>query len=136
MDGIQFYGNYCDDIRHEVSGKTTLIGCYGPALFVRKLPIKLPKLCFHFTICAPIDNAIETAEITMTQNDQVILKVDGQINMPADSEIEETDTMVSITGGFDMPSFTVEEPALLQTKILINGKEYFGKIIIELKVLF
>jgi hypothetical protein len=126
MDELQFFGIYCDDIRHEVSGKTSLVGCYGPTLFVRKFPTSLPKLCFHFTIYAALETQLDKAKITMTQNDNVIFEVDGKINIPENSYIEDIDTTVSITGGFDMSPFLIEEPSILIPKILINGHEQLG----------
>jgi len=48
---------FCDDIREEVNGKLSLIGCYGADLriFGSPLPILLPKLGFHITIRLPTD---------------------------------------------------------------------------------
>ena len=36
---------FCDDLRHEVTGKVTFVGVYGSAMFVGQLPLTLPKLC-------------------------------------------------------------------------------------------
>jgi hypothetical protein len=36
----------CDDVRAEVSGKTTIVGIYGRAVRIANLPSTLPKLCF------------------------------------------------------------------------------------------
>ena len=36
---------FCDDIRHEVQNKLTLVGCYGPELLVgANPPVAIPKL--------------------------------------------------------------------------------------------
>lgn len=42
--GKIFYGIFCDDIRHEVTGKFTLVGCYSDHLLVAEVPTALPKL--------------------------------------------------------------------------------------------
>ncbi len=36
---------FCDDVRHEIGGKYSLIGCYGGYLQVSPIPSVLPKLC-------------------------------------------------------------------------------------------
>lgn len=38
------YGLICDDIRHEVGDKFSLIGVYGSHLYVAQLPFLFPKL--------------------------------------------------------------------------------------------
>jgi hypothetical protein len=46
---------FCDDIREEVNGKVSLIGCYGSELIVQgaTFPLILPKLGFHVTVRLP-----------------------------------------------------------------------------------
>lgn len=39
------YTIFCDDIRHEKSGKRTLVGTYGSHLLVNELPCLLAKIC-------------------------------------------------------------------------------------------
>jgi hypothetical protein len=36
----------CDDVRHEIGGKRTLVGIYGNDLVVPSVPSNLPQLCF------------------------------------------------------------------------------------------
>jgi hypothetical protein len=35
---------FCDDVRQEVSGKQTLVGVYGPIMFVSEIPTTLPQI--------------------------------------------------------------------------------------------
>jgi hypothetical protein len=38
---------FCDDIRHEASGKETYLGIYKGVMFLRgDMPVTLPKICF------------------------------------------------------------------------------------------
>ena len=47
---------FCDDVREELHGKTSLIGCYGNDLqFVGKYPLILPKLAFQIFARFPVD---------------------------------------------------------------------------------
>jgi hypothetical protein len=48
------YSLFCDDIRNEVGGKLSFIGCYNAVMFVPpKFPFVLPKFCVHFHIVSP-----------------------------------------------------------------------------------
>ena len=40
---------FCDDVRHEISGKKTIVGIYSTHLFVSEIPSVLPKLCICIT---------------------------------------------------------------------------------------
>lgn len=52
------YGFFCDDIRMEMGGKPSFMGCYNGAMFLNStLPTALPKLCTMVTlICDPDDH--------------------------------------------------------------------------------
>ena len=42
---------FCDDIRHEIDGKTTYVGVYKGVMYVHgELPITVPKLCFAVSV--------------------------------------------------------------------------------------
>src|SRR5271166_3714062 len=51
---------FCDDIREEASGKTSLIGVYEAAMVLHTpFPAVLPKFGFHITICEPSRLTVE-----------------------------------------------------------------------------
>ena len=45
---------FCDDVRHEVGNKISLIGCYADELIVDRLPASLPKLAVHVRVTSPV----------------------------------------------------------------------------------
>jgi|SRR5580700_9148584 hypothetical protein len=46
---------FCDDIRDELHGKTSLIGVYGTELVsYDEFPLSLPKMGFYITVCFPV----------------------------------------------------------------------------------
>jgi hypothetical protein len=48
------YSIFCDDIRNEVGGKLSFIGCYNAVMFVpSQFPCLLPKFCVHFFMLSP-----------------------------------------------------------------------------------
>jgi len=48
------YSIFCDDIRNEVGGKLSFIGCYNSVMFVpAAFPFTLPKFCVHLHIVTP-----------------------------------------------------------------------------------
>ena len=52
LDGADFYGYtiFCDDARHEVGGKLSLIGIYTERMFVHgEFPFLLPKFALYVT---------------------------------------------------------------------------------------
>lgn len=44
---------FADDVRQEVRGKFSLIGCYGEELICDRLPALLPRLCAHVRAVTP-----------------------------------------------------------------------------------
>ena len=61
---------FCDDIRQEVNGKLTLVGCYGSDLHILgTYPAVLPTLAAHINIRLPFSLAIESLKIVVTKED-------------------------------------------------------------------
>ena len=77
---------YCDDIREEVGGKISLIGCYGSELVVSQPagPVVLPKLCAHVRIVTPIDRPIRRVTIRALVNGEIL----AEVNAPGSSGTE------------------------------------------------
>jgi hypothetical protein len=48
------YSVFCDDIRNEVGGKLSFIGCYNAVMFVEpRFPFVLSKFCAHVHLVSP-----------------------------------------------------------------------------------
>ncbi len=58
----------CDDIRHEIGGKASLMGIYLRDIVVDDIPTILPTLCFMFTFEGPKTN-LSGLKITIKQSD-------------------------------------------------------------------
>lgn len=63
---------FCDDIRHEVGNKFSLMGCYSQDIIVESLPAVLTKLCVHMKACTPIDWMFERLTFRVRLNDEII----------------------------------------------------------------
>lgn len=46
----KIFAQFCDDIRQEVGGKTTLVGLYNEVIIADALPCILAKFCVYLTI--------------------------------------------------------------------------------------
>lgn len=56
---------FCDDIRHELGGKVSLMGIYGSHLLLPALPSNLIKLSVHFSIELPTESKPESVTIVI-----------------------------------------------------------------------
>jgi len=84
---------FCDDIRHEVGNKYSLMGCYGNELLVENLPALLPKLCVQVRVITPIDKPVSKLIIRALMNDDII----AEMNVASDK------TVPQIPSGMDNP---------------------------------
>lgn len=58
------YSIFCDDIRNEVGGKLSFIGCYSSVLFVtQKFPFVLPKFCVHSYVVTTAEDPFRSVSI-------------------------------------------------------------------------
>ncbi len=58
---------FCDDIRHEVGEKISLIGVYAADLVVPRMPITLPKLCVWSVIGTDIERPFSRLVVKLVQ---------------------------------------------------------------------
>lgn len=58
------YSTFCDDIRHEVNGKTSYIGTFNGSLFLPSLPAMIPKLCCIVSLVLPLEEHLSDLKIS------------------------------------------------------------------------
>jgi len=66
----------CDDVRNEVGNKLSVMGIYGPELWLGKIPALMPKLCF-VVMLEHIERSFVSAKarVSMPGNDPVELPI-------------------------------------------------------------
>lgn len=73
---------FCDDIRHEVTGKTTLVGVYSGQMVVGgTLPITLPQICAVITVrfLPPSEPIKPVIKIFMSGQDEPLFMMETDI---------------------------------------------------------
>lgn len=118
------YALYCDDIRHEVGGKFSLIGCYrGDLIVVGDLPATLPKLCVAVWISTDIENPIKKASIRILQNEDEILSTELDVSSLEMLSGRGGDrNRMAISAQVVLSSFKIERTGVLRTLIEVDGE--------------
>jgi hypothetical protein len=128
-DTEDLYGHtiFCDDIRFEVDGKTTLVGVYSQLLLVRTgFPVTLPKLCFAIFFAQKRE--IYTTKITV----QIFLPGDSddKPSIEADPQAPEkqpaplykfSGDYLAVRSNLVFAPFTLEEPGRIKVRMLREG---------------
>lgn len=70
---------YCDDVRFEVGGKHSLIGCYAGDLLVETMPAVLPKLCIFAQLYTPIEKPFGRLVFKGYRDDELF----GEVGVPS-----------------------------------------------------
>lgn len=78
---------YCDDIRHENSGKMILIGVYSSIMYVPSYPVVLPKLCISIKAVTPASTPFEKLIMRIYRDDELLFEVSAD----ADKLVAELD---------------------------------------------
>jgi hypothetical protein len=78
---------YCDDVRHEVGNKQSLIGVYPGDLYLEALPAVLPKLCMVATLVIPAGECFESLRIKAMQDEHCLFE-SGDMPPPGDEVIQ------------------------------------------------
>lgn len=110
---IKGFATFCDDIRQEVGGKATLVGCYVGDMNVHgRAPITLPKLGVQATLISSPERAPKLVmfRIDFTPGDTVLFETTLEI-----SEEERRKALANIDqdGTGDEPQFNVTQYTVL-----------------------
>ncbi|AOS96726.1 hypothetical protein AUP74_01266 [Microbulbifer aggregans] len=120
----QFWGIFCDDVRHEIGGKYTLVGCYGTHMGVPHFPFTMSKLCFSFTYTSNIDSIPENIKVSIHRDDKSLFNVN--LSIDAEAEADSREETFTATGGFEVPNLTFDGPCLIATEAMVDGEKFKG----------
>ena len=108
------YCLFCDDIRQEVGGKTSLIGIYhGDITFNAPKPVAYPKLCAHLTIISEPADYPEFIEVSMYgPGEKEIVKFRATSESAPDAPEGAQKSIVNIA--FQSPPITFSEEGFIE----------------------
>lgn len=107
---------FCDDLRHEINGKLSLMGVYTGDMYVPHFPITLPKICAFIELHIPLD---QTADVIVTvmkgaeKLSTISLNHPPQENFPAETKHGKPYVYKHMAGAMEFPAMTFEEACLL-----------------------
>ncbi len=85
-------GYFCDDIRLELGGKFSLVGCYGPIMTVPSFPVTLSKLCASVRVVTGAGRPFTDLKVVVMQDDKVL----GEAVVPPEALAEAADSVVDL----------------------------------------
>lgn len=119
-----FCVNFCDDIRHEVGKKISLIGIYGTDLNVPVVPAMIPKLCIYVQLCSEVGERFdEDIELRVLVDDTVISTA-VQRTGPKEASLKNPAAFQKITSQIIMSPFLIEKESTLRVRAFYKGVEY------------
>lgn len=121
MREVNFHGMFCDDIRHEVGNKITLVGCYGNELFFNEKLRALPRLCAHFSLAVfdeedPEGSQQVTVEVLVGKKPQGTVHIDAKVGQ-------------AYNGGFEIQPLELVENGTVELRATIGEVSYLGALI-------
>ena len=118
------YTVFCDDIRMEVNGKTSIIGAYAGALYTRTFPVHLPKLCAWVVGDTTKDDPFKGFRIEALLNGNVI----GELDVPEEQHQQQIQsspdaTNMLIQAQMIFSPILLSEPGELRINFISDGQK-------------
>lgn len=124
---------YCDDIRDEVGGKSTLVGVYHGSLLVQSFPVTLPKLCVALQVVLPAESVPEGMKIRVMKDDELLAEgemalADFEAAMEAIPEEERgpepsEEKAWVIASNFIFSPMRLDGPGMIRVQVEAGGRE-------------
>lgn len=133
------YCHFCDDIRHEVGNKMSLMGIYNGELHVPILPISLPKLSIA-VFCStnsdfPFQSLIVKIEADGLLQETIIPKDDLdkiQAGIIENSTAQDPIQTITIGAPFHITPLHIEKESVVSVTFMADGEEILaGKLRIK-----
>ncbi len=134
MIGCHVQTIFCDDIRHEVSGKVSYIGVYSSELIVPSLPVILPKLCLSVKVVTPADRPLGALTMRVFKNEEVLQEIgidEEQLNAASElsdgmTEKEKKERVLSAQFMLVFSPIQFEERCVLRVRVQTEDEELQG----------
>lgn len=127
------YAIYCDDIRNEIAGKTSMMGIYGPHVIVPAFPIAMAKFCAHITLRLPYKSPASSITIRLLADEEVLGEVVLNESMlqntpipPLDADLIPEDSMLSMNFVFAFVPLNISKQTRLRLHANVDGDEIKG----------
>ena len=128
------YSVFCDDIRNEVGGKLSFIGCYNGVIFVPpRFPLVFPKLCVHFHIVSPASMPYSSILARCYIPGRVAPFVEEPLEAPSLEEQRDlaeqlepgvpAPRLIVASGSFIFAPIEIREPGVIRMRAIIDGAE-------------
>lgn len=127
---------FCDDIRHEVNGKLSLIGVYSGQMLVPSFPVILPQLCLVIVVLTPVEQPFQKLILRVLKDDTVLIEGEiPQTELPkagSTSVVNDGDTgapgrLLSVQSQIVISPFAVEGPCILRVRVITEAGELKGQ---------
>lgn len=124
---------YCDDLRDEMGGKTTIVGWYGGESV--PLPVdgllSLPSLCVIGLLAMPMEPRFSSMKVELMQDDNVLQSA----SMPhhALSEMQEGSSQPDpsscgrqIRVAVKLNNMQISDPCILRLRVVLDDEAIYG----------
>lgn len=126
---------YCEDVRLEMSGQTSMIGIFHGTLLAQSFPLTLPKLSISVEIGTPVEEQLHSLRFELTSDlggeliamdfPQEVLNQQKSALSPADLEGFE-DKLVGFRTQFFIAPLVLNQPTMIRSKIITEKGEVRG----------
>ena len=127
---------YCDDVRNEVSNKTSLIGVYGADLLASEIPMVMPKLALVITVAGDALDPIEKLSLAVLRDDERIAEISvktediaqarHRYELKSETPLTDTKRMFTLNTVIAMAPFPIEKPFVLRVIATTEREELRG----------
>lgn len=120
---------FCDDIRHEIGNKMSLMGCYQSELFVASTPTILPKFCIFATAHTPKNRSFKSLVFKVMLDNTIELakfEVPGEGLTGSDQTSDSNSTRMAVSAAIMFSPFNVEKPTILRVNAITEEGEIVG----------
>lgn len=146
---VRGYTDFCDDVRHEIGGKLTLVGVYGSSMLIHEpFPATLPKLCLSITYFERVNAISGPVQVRIFLPGNRADEPDMELTLPIESmrrdaqiaghnnkvleRPEEGEPTLIARFPIVISPFEIEEPGNLRVRVVADGKVFrFGSLNID-----
>lgn len=137
------YSLFCDDIRHEINGKISLIGCYSNIMFFHdEFPNILPKFVVFSNLSLPSNRQFKKIELFIELEQkghgtkriaEMLVKFEDVMPDKNGAFDDKEETNLQLTSPFLFSPLELKNEGKISTRALIDGEDLIkmGSLLIK-----
>lgn len=121
---------FCDDVRHELGGKITVVGLYQQIATFPAFPARLPRLSVVLSLTVPKTRQFEHATFKIYRD----AELEGEVHVPGPKDWEPNSDVLTYVSIGSMDNVVIQKECCIRVRCVFDDGEVLATPALLLRI--